>query len=213
MNSPFLTDETALPLAREHALRALETRRSVGTGFLSEPGPSETQLERLLTIAARVPDHGRLTPWRFIVFSGDARKKAGERLSAIYRQENHFMDPERLEKFAGIMTRVFTYAPLVVLVVSRPDPLAKVPVREQEASCGAACMNLLHAAHAMGFGATWLTGWAADSQGAGALYGLTDYERVAGIIHIGTIAEKPDDRPRPDLAQIVTHWTDPGSTP
>lgn len=193
--------------AGEYALRSLETRRSVGAGFLSAPGPSAEELRRILAIATRVPDHGKLEPWRLLVFSGESRLQAGERLAAIYRREHHLMEPERLDKFAGVMSRVFSYAPLVVLVISSPSALAKVPVREQEASSAAVCMNLLNAAHAYGFGASWVTGWAADSEGAAALYGLDRHERVIGIIHIGTATERPNDRPRPDLDRLVRHWS------
>lgn len=196
--------------AGEHVLRSLESRRSVGQGFLAAPGPTEAELRRILTIAMRVPDHGKLEPWRLLVFSGEARLQASERLSAIYREEHHFMEPERLEKFAGAMSRVFSYAPLVVLVISSPSLLAKIPVREQEASAAAVCMNMLNAAHAFGFGATWVTGWAADSEGATAFYGLDRHERVIGIIHIGTPTERPNDRPRPDLARIVRNWSPHG---
>jgi len=120
------------------------------------------------------------------------------------------MEPERLDKFAGVMSRVFSHAPLVVLVIGSPDVLAKIPVREQEASAAAVCMNLLHAAHAYGFGASWVTGWAADSEGAARLYGLDRHERVVGIVHIGTPTERPNDRPRPDLGRVVRYWSPDG---
>jgi nitroreductase len=195
------------PKANEAALRMLETRRSVGNMFLAAPGPNAEELQRLLTITSRVPDHGRLEPWRFVLFSGEAREAVGRKLAAVYREEHGFMEPEKLEKFAGAVGRTFGYAPLVVLVVSRPQLTTKVPVREQQASAAAVCMNLLNAAHASGFGATWLTGWAADSQGAGRVYGLEDGERVIGIVHIGTPTEAPVERARPDLSRIVTEWT------
>jgi nitroreductase len=193
----------------EAALRLLETRRSVPTSQLVEPAPSEAELARILTIAARVPDHGSLTPWRFIVFSGDARHQVGQRLSATYRLEKQDMPPERLEKFAGIMTRVFTYAPLVILIVSSPAPDAKIALREQELSAGAVAMNLLNATHASGYGAILLTGWAAESRGAADIYGLAPHEHIAGIVHIGTPTDIPADRARPKLADLVTHWTTP----
>jgi len=209
MNAVLASDDFVLP-AGEHALRLLETRRSVGSGLLAEPGPNDTELARILTIATRVPDHGKLEPWRLLIFAGEARLQAGERLAAIYRQEHHFMEPERLDKFAGVMSRVFSHAPLVVLVIGSPDVLAKIPVREQEASAAAVCMNLLHAAHAYGFGASWVTGWAADSEGAARLYGLDRHERVVGIVHIGTPTERPNDRPRPDLGRVVRYWSPDG---
>lgn len=190
----------------EAALRLLETRRSVPTSQLAEPAPNEAELARILTIATRVPDHGSLTPWRFIVFSGEARHQVGQRLSAVYRLEKQDMPPERLEKFAGIMTRVFSYAPLVILIVSSPDPEAKIARREQELSAGAVAMNLLNATHASGYGAILLTGWAAESRGAADVYGLAPHEHIAGIVHIGTATEMPSDRTRPDLTKLITHW-------
>lgn len=205
MNAMTTTDDFLLP-AGEAALRMLETRRSVGNMFLAAPGPNADELERMLTIAARVPDHGRLEPWRFLLFEGEARGEVGRLLSEAYRADHHFWEPEKLEKFAGAVGRLFGYAPLVVLVVSKPDVFAKVPVREQEASAAAVCMNLLNAAHAYGFGATWLTGWSADSPAAGKVYGLEDGEKVIGIVHIGTPTEHPAERPRPDLGRIAKRW-------
>lgn len=199
-------DDFMLP-AGEATLRMLETRRSVGNMFLQAPGPNAEELQRLLTIASRVPDHGRLEPWRFVLFAGEAQVEIGQRLAAVYREEHPLMEADKLEKFAGAVGRTFGYAPLVVLVVSSPQVLAKVPVREQEASAAAVCMNLLNAAHAYGFGATWLTGWAADSEGAGRVYGLDAGERVIGIVHIGTPTEATVERARPDLGRIVTHWS------
>ena len=195
--------------ANEAALSLLETRRSVPTSQLTEPAPSETELARILTIATRVPDHGALTPWRFIIFSGDARHQVGQRLSAVYRLDKQDMSPERLDKFAGIMTRVFTYAPLVILIVSSPDPDAKIALREQELSAGAVAMNLLNATHASGYGAILLTGWAAESRGAADVYGLAPHEHIAAIAHIGTATDIPADRPRPKLANLITRWTAP----
>lgn len=208
MNAVTPNDDFVLP-AGEETLRMLETRRSVGNMFLTAPGPNRDELERMLAIASRVPDHGRLEPWRFLLFEGEARAEVGRRLSEAYRVDYHFREPEKLEKFAGAVARLFTYAPLVVLVISRPDVFAKVPVREQEASAAAVCMNLLNAAHAYGFGATWLTGWSADSPSAGQVYGLENGEKVIGIIHVGTPTEPPVERPRPDLARIVKHWSPP----
>lgn len=199
--------------AGEALLALLETRRSVGMTMLTEPGPSAAELQRLLTIAARVPDHGVLEPWRFIVVEGQARFDAGARFAELYAAENEVMDAEKRAKFAGIMSRVFTYAPVIVIVVSRSDAAARIPSWEQDLSAGAACMNLLTAAHAIGFGATWLTGWAAYSPGAHALLGLVPGERVAGIVHIGTAKEPPAERKRPDLAAIATWWQAPDAAP
>lgn len=190
----------------EALLSLLEARRSAGMTALTEPGPSDSELRRILGIAARVPDHGGLEPWRFIVLKGEARRRAGEAVSQLYAAENTAMEPERREKFTAIMGRSLTYAPAVVLVVSRIDTNARVPVWEQELSAGAVCMNLLIATRALGFGATWLTGWAAYSPGVAGLFGLTENERIAGLIHIGTAKEMPGERKRPDLDAITTYW-------
>jgi len=116
------------------------------------------------------------------------------------------MAPAQREKLTGIISRVLTHAPLIVIVVSRTDPSARIPAWEQDLSAGAACMNLLNAAHALGFAASWLTGWAAYSPGARSLLGVAANEKVAGIIHIGTAKDTPTDRKRPHVDAIVTHW-------
>ena len=188
-------------------LTLLESRRSVPPPLLTEPAPSEVELQRILTIAARVPDHGMLVPWRFIVIEGDARAEVSRRLSEHYFTENAAMDPAKREKFTAIMARVFTAAPLVVVLVSKPDTAATIPVSEQLLSAGAAAMNLLNAVHAAGYAASWLTGWAAYSPGARTVFAMSESERVAGFIHIGTAKEVPPDRKRPDMAAIVTRWT------
>jgi nitroreductase len=144
----------------DELLTLLETRRSVAMTLLIDPGPSKDQLRRMLTIAARVPDHGALQPWRFIVIDGEARKHASERLAPIFAAENEAMEPARREKFTGVISRLLIHAPLIVVVVSRTDPAMRIPAWEQDLSAGAVCMNLLHAAHALGFAGTWLTGWA-----------------------------------------------------
>lgn len=191
--------------ACEHVLRSLESRRSVGQGSLSEPGPGREELFRILSIATCVPDHGNLEPWRLIVFSGDTRIAVGERLSAAYRHENKSMDLHRLERFSNSLYRAFSHTPLTVLVISSPSFMTKIPVSEQEASAAAVCMNMLNAVHAYGFGANWVTGWAASSTSAAAVYGLNPHERVVGIIHIGTPMEYPKKRKRPDFKRIVRY--------
>ena len=196
--------------AAEPLLALLEARRSVGMTTLTAPCPDAAELKRALAIAARSPDHGMLEPWRFVVLEGEARFAAGAGLARLYEAENQAMDPEKRAKFAGIMSRVFTYAPTVVIVVSRTDAEARIPAWEQDLSAGAVCMNLLHAVHALGFDGTWLTGWAAYSPGAQALLGLAAGEKVAGIVHIGTAKEPPGERKRPDLAVKATWWQAPG---
>jgi nitroreductase len=190
----------------ETLLAALESRRSAALTSLSEPGPGTEDLRRMLKIAARVPDHGALEPWRFIVFSGEARNRASESLARHYFAENSAKEPAQREKFAAIMARVFTHAPVVVVVVSCCDGKASIPAREQDLSAGAVCMNLLHAAHACRFDAVWLTGFPAYSPGARQIFGLAATENIAGIIHIGTAKEKAADRKRPDIDALTTFW-------
>lgn len=195
--------------SHETLIEALEARRSVPAAGLSEPGPTPEELDRLLAIAARVPDHAMLVPWRFIVIEGDARRALGALLAEAYRAGNPQMAPEKREKFAGIMSRLFP-APLAVVVVSRPNRETMIPVIEQELSAGAVCMNLLLGARALGFSGILVTGWAANDPKALAHIGLGEGERVAGIVHIGTAADVPADRPRPDVAALTTRWSPPG---
>lgn len=200
---------TNSPERREDWLAMMERRRSVSAMGLTAPGPSDEELDRLLRLAARVPDHAILEPWRFIVMEGPARAEAGVLLGEAYRTKNREMEPAKREKFAGIMSRLFAHAPVAVIVVSRPTSGTMIPLWEQELSAGAACMNLLHAVHASGFAAIWVTGWAATEPAALRILGIGEGEKVAGIIHIGTPKEVPPDRPRPDLSAHVTRWSAP----
>lgn len=212
--SQIASSPAAASVAADRApenLNILATRRSVPITMLGEPGPDPDDVRRMLTIATRVPDHGMLEPWRLIVIEGDARSRLGERLAPIFVAENAAMEQEKREKFASTIARVFTHAPLVVVVVSRADASARISVWEQELSAGAVCMNLLHAARALGFAGSWLTGWTAYSEGARSVLGLGQGEKIAGIIHIGAPKETPADRKRPDLATVATWWSDEGT--
>ncbi len=184
------------------ALTLLRTRRSVPAVALREPGPSPAELELMLTVATRVPDHGKLAPWRFILFEGEARFGASEALGRLYVEKNAQADPAKLDAERRVLAR----APLVVAVASRAAPHPKIPEYEQLLSAGAVCMNLLTAAHAMGYAANWLTGWHAYDEDALRLLGVGPEERIAGFIHIGTASETPTDRPRPDVRSLVTRW-------
>jgi nitroreductase len=184
------------------SLDRLQTRRSVPPRWLGEPGPSAEELQTLLTVAARVPDHGRLTPWRFILIEGEARHRMGETLANAFKTDNPDADAD---KVAAERDR-FTLAPLIVAVVSRASPHMKIPDWEQVLSAGAVCMNLLNAATALGYGAVWLTGWAAYDRRVLDTLGLAPEERIAGFIHLGTSKEKPAERARPDLVDIVTRF-------
>jgi nitroreductase len=185
------------------AIELLKTRKSVSTSFLAAPGPDEAQLNEILSIASRVPDHGKLAPWRFIVFEGDARTKASEALAALFRKKN----PDAEEKKLDEERKKLAQAPVVVAVVSRAAPHVKIPEYEQLLSAGAAAMNLVHATHALGFAAQWVTGWIAYDEAAGRILGLQPGERFVAFIHIGTSTLPPQaDRPRPPLSEIVSEW-------
>ncbi len=181
-------------------LELLRRRRSVAPHLLGEPGPNQEELDQLLTIAVRVPDHGRLTPWRFIVLEGDARHRIGETIAAAYRADDPAADEEKVAFERDRLAR----APLVVAVVSRARPHVKIPQWEQIMSAGAVCMTLVIAANAMGFSTSWLTEWYAFDRRVLDALGLAPDERMAGFVHIGRPAEAPVERLRPDMARIVT---------
>lgn len=178
----------------------LRTRRSVPPHLMAEPGPDAAELETLLTLASRVPDHGKLAPWRFLVVEGEGRAKAGELIAAAFLADEPGAAPDRIEQERRRLAR----APLVVGVVSRARPHAKIPDWEQVLSVGAVCMNLIVAANAMGFATAWLTEWYAYDRRVLDALGLDPDEKIAGFIHVGGKVEAPSDRPRPALADIVT---------
>jgi nitroreductase len=180
----------------------LLTRRSISANSLGEPGPSDSEITQILTAAARVPDHKKLVPWRFLLFQGDARKAFGEVLAAACRAEENDPGQFRLE----IEANRFLRAPLVIAVISRVVKNSAAPEWEQILSAGAACQNLIVAATALGFGAQWITEWCAYSQGVRSALKLADNERVAGFVYIGTAKETPEERERPALADIVADW-------
>jgi nitroreductase len=187
------------------ALDLLKTRKSISAPFLAAPAPDAAQLDEILTIAARVPDHGKLAPWRFIVFRGDAGRQAGELLAALYAQKNPAADPRQVEEERARLAR----APLVVAVVSRAAPHPKIPEVEQLLSAGNAAMNVVLASHALGFAAQWTTGWIAYDADAGRILGLKPGETFVGFVHIGTSTAPAADRPRPALAEVVSEWRPP----
>lgn len=182
------------------ALELLKTRASSRAQDLAEPAPSDAQLQQMLEIAARVPDHGMMTPWRFIVLSKENRAAVVEKLTKNFRAGN----PGAPEQDAEKQKLRFGGSPVIVVVVARTAPNPKVPEIEQLLSAGAACMNLLHAANALGFGANWLTGWAAFDASSKEVFGLKDNEQIVGFVHIGTAKAEPFQRPRPKLSDIVS---------
>jgi len=183
-------------------LALLRTRRSGRPRDLVDPGPSADQLRQILEIAARTPDHGKLHPWRFVHVPRARREAFAALVQSAYRAANP--DPGRLELEAN--ERFAHQAPELIVVLSSPVPGAKIPVWEQELSCGAACMNLAFAAHASGFAAGWVTGWAAYSPQILAAFGAPP-ERIAGFIFIGTPAIALEERPRPEYGEVVSEWS------
>ena len=192
-----------LPIAPSpETVAFLSRRRSASATGLEEPGPDPEQLEVLLRLATRVPDHGKLFPWRFIVLEGPAKAGFVEALYDIARAR-----PDR-ETAATKLGKVAP-APLAVVVVSSVTPGHKIPEWEQELSAGAVCMNLLTAATAMGFGANLITDWYSYDPAATALLGLAPAESVAGFLMVGTPAAPPLERARPELEALVTRWRPP----
>jgi len=182
-------------------LQHLLTRRSGKPRDLVAPGPSEAELDLALAAAMRVPDHGKLAPWRFVVVGADQRERLARVLTDAYRAERP--EAKRLELEA--MEQFARQAPTLVVVLFSPRD-SHIPAWEQELSAGAACMNLLHAVHAQGFAGGWLTGWPAYSDTVRDAFGQAP-ERIAGFMFIGTPSRPLDERPRPDPARLVSDWT------
>ncbi|WEK44845.1 MAG: nitroreductase [Candidatus Sphingomonas colombiensis] len=186
---------------RSTPLSLLATRRSGKPRDLAGPGPSTAQLEEMCALAARTPDHGKLAPWRFVIVGAERRAALAQVIVDAYRAERpeaKRIEIEALEQFAA-------QAPALIVVLSSPRVDSKIPLWEQELSAGAACMNLLHAAHAMGFAGGWLTGWAAFSDSVRDAFGAAP-ERIAGFVFIGTPGKPLEERPRPEAAAVISHW-------
>lgn len=180
----------------------LARRRSASALTLAAPGPTDAQLADLLRLAARVPDHGKLAPWRFIILSGENKAAYAAGLEAIAATRE---DAVKLTAKLGKLKA----PPMGVAVVSSPKP-GDIPEWEQLLSAGAVCTDLLHAASAMGFGANWITDWYAYDGEAKALLGLTAEEKVAGYVFIGTASEAPAERVRPEAAALTSVWSPTG---
>ena len=184
-------------------LDLLLTRRSVSANELVEPGPSPEQVGMILKAAHRVPDHGKIGPWRYVLFSGNARADFSHKLGEIFAEKN----PDATDKLLEFESTRLTRAPLVIAVISSPDiNHPKIPEWEQILSAGATCQNILLAITALGFGAQWVTEWYSYDEDVGDLLKLKADERVAGFIYIGSVKEKPEERPRPDLGERVWYW-------
>lgn len=180
----------------------LKTRRSVGIGFLNDPGPTPAELEEIIRIGTRVPDHGKLAPWRLVVIEGEARAEVGEKLAEIAKANNPALDEASLAN----ERRQLLPAPLTIGVIFSHKPLAKAPEMEQLLSAGNVCFNLMHAAFAMGYAASWVTRWFAFDPKAQQMLGARGGERFVGFIHIGTPTAVIEDRDRPDIGKLVTRW-------
>lgn len=185
-----------LPVRSDEMLTRLANRRSASAQLLAAPGPSEAEIEQILHLGARTPDHGKLFPWRFVVLGPQSRADLSEALAALAETQG------RIDKDLAVLAKLAN-PPLTIMVVSTPIQGHKVPVWEQQLSAGAVCMNLEHAADALGYSASWITDWYAYDPAAVALFGVQDGETIAGFIHLGTLTEAPLERPRPNMAHKV----------
>lgn len=183
-------------------LSFLKTRKSASAKAMGGPGPNPSQLAEILALSVRVPDHGKLAPWRFIVFEGAARGKMGAELSKIWAKAHPEHGPEILSFHQGFLER----APVVVAVISTAAAHGKIPVWEQQLSSAAVCFNMELAAQAHGFDVQWMTDWVAYDADAKAAMGVAAGEQVAGLIFIGMSTVPLEDRPRPDAAALTTYW-------
>lgn len=199
---PELGAPTPAATPSAEAVRLMRLRRSTAPDLMTDPGPDPATLRTILEIGARVPDHRRLYPFRFIVIDGDRRAAAGALLAECLAGSEPSADSTRLD----LERRRFLRAPVVIMVASRIDPNHKTPEWEQTLTAGAVCQNLLIAANAHGFASCWLTEWAAYDAGVRAGLGLAAAERIAGFIYLGTAREDPKERPRPDLANLITRF-------
>lgn len=195
--------ENARPLniSVPQTLDFLLSRRSGSAKAMKGPGPGATELDRILAAGVRVPDHGKLTPWRFIVFEGEGRRRMGDILGAVAAGERD-VSPQRIAQ----ERERFMRAPVVVGVVSRVREQIPIPIWEQQLSAGAVCMSIVIAAHAAGYVANWITEWCAYHPAVLERIGLKPTERIAGFIYMGQPADPLDDRPRPDIHAITTRF-------
>lgn len=184
-------------------LRFLDARRSVPSKQLGTPGPDDATLLRMLASAVRVPDHGKLVPFRFLRIQGEARHALGERLAA----RTLHLDPAAADAVVAKDRARFSHAPVIITVVARLTSGHKVPEQEQLLTAGSVCFALLQSAQALGFGAQWLTGWMAYDDAVAETLGLAANEKIAGFIHIGTPQLDAPERERPDPAALLSDWT------
>lgn len=180
----------------------LKTRKSGSVKALGLPGPSPAQVSEILEVAVRVPDHGKLTPWRFVLFEGQARAEIGKAFAKRWQ----VLHPDHGEESVAFQRELFMRAPVIIVVISTAAPHVKIPEWEQVLSSAAVCYNIVLAAAAMGFDAQWQTDWVAYDSETIAAMGLRGTERVSGIVCIGTTTAPLEDRPRPDPQALLTRW-------
>ncbi|AVX04174.1 putative NAD(P)H nitroreductase [Maritalea myrionectae] len=180
----------------------LKNRRSVTAPFLTNPGPTVAELDQIMEIGARVPDHGKIVPWRMVVYQGAMREIVGEKLADIWQQKHPEADDETLD----VERKRFLPAPLTIGVLARPQKHPKVPELEQLLSAGCVCFNLVHAAHAHGYAAHWVTRWFSFDADAATMLGAGADEQFVGFVHIGTPEVAPQERDRPRLKDVVSYW-------
>lgn len=189
-------NDTSSPIALLHSRRSGKPRDMIA------PGPNAAQLDQILRAAVRVPDHGKLAPWRFVIIGGDQREALAALLVQAYKTEKPEagrLEIEAMEQFAR-------QAPTLIVALSSPVAESKIPLWEQQLTVGAACMNLLTAAHSLGFVGSWLTGWPTYSDAVRDAFGTAD-QRIAGFLFIGTPSRALEERPRPEFDTVVRHWS------
>jgi len=201
--SPEMCERLAAANPSEEMLTILLRRRSLTVKDMIGPGPSQDEIDLILTIGSRVPDHKKQVPWRFLTIEGDARHKAGEKLRSIFAKNNPDTDNDLLDFEQNLLTR----APLVIAVISTATPdNPKVPEWEQILTAGAVCQNILLASNALGFAGQWLSEWYAYDDEFLAHLALSKDERIAGFIYIGTAGKEPAERGRPDIKELTQKW-------
>ncbi|MEL6257426.1 MAG: nitroreductase [Pseudomonadota bacterium] len=201
-NPPPAGVEIDRPLGDPAVRRFLASRRSAGKNLLGTPGPSPEQIDEILQVSMRAPDHRRVEPWRFLVFEGQARLDYGALLAALKAEDTDASEDDIQAEHARLLR-----APVVVALISSPQPEHKTPVWEQELSAGAVAMNLLHAAHAAGWGAVWLSEWICYDARINEAMSLSPTERLVGFFYIGTPQAASVERPRPDAKGKIKRWS------
>ena len=181
-------------------LAFLKSRKSASAKAMTAPGPSKSQINEIIEIGVRVPDHGKLAPWRFIVIEGEGRARMGQGFADAWAKNNPCHSADSLDFQRGLFMR----APVILVVVSTAAVHGKIPVWEQQLSSAAVCYNAVLAANALGFDAQWQSDWVAYDDGAKTVMGVHAHEKVSGIIYIGTSSVPLEDRPRPDISALVT---------